>query len=216
MPVCSTPSSRSSLTNTKSRIDASGGSGLQRLQSNRLRPSFPGVRHWIVGTCGDSTKRPLRSSRPRNVLHRLKPRVRLCHKEFRRRIEPQPLARREQRAVLRIGYDLLRLRLLHPGCRTPALHCLVSDHLQRKDKCCEVPPRQNFVGCTLKLRKRGRRARHKDRGPHRFRDKDRLLLPLWNLGRKVLNPRLRGRAGHPGLPSLHGPLYWLHRTVYTL
>ena len=57
--------------------------------------------------------------------------------------------------MLRIGYDRLRLLLLHPGCRTPALHCLVSDHLQKKDKCCEVPPRQRFAGCTLKLRKRG-------------------------------------------------------------
>ena len=70
-----------------------------------------------------------------------------------------------------------------------------------------VPPRQHFAGCTLKLRKRGGRAagnnRHKDRGPHRLRDKDRLLLPLWNLGRIVLNPRLRGRADHPGLPLLH-------------
>ena len=34
--------------------------------------------------------------------------------------------------------------------------------------------------------------------------------------RAVLNPRLRGRADHPGLPLLHGPLFWLHRTVYTL
>ena len=39
---------------------------------------------------------------------------------------------------------------------------------------------------------------------------------LWNIGHTVLNPRLRGRAGHPGLPLPHGPLYWLHRTVYTL
>ena len=31
-----------------------------------------------------------------------------------------------------------------------------------------------------------------------------------------VEPRLRGRAGHPGLPLPHGPLYWLHRTAYTL
>ena len=124
--------------------------------------------------------------------------------------------------------DWLRPPTPPSASSTHALHCLVSDHQQRKDKCCEVPPRQHFEGYTLELRKRGGRAagngRHKDRGPHRhkgrglrrLRDKDRLLLPLWNNGHTVLNPRLRGRAGHPGLPLLHGPLYWLHRTVYTL
>ena len=107
----------------------------------------------------------------------------------------------------RTGFVLRRLHQLPPGCKTRALLCLAFGHLQRKDK----PQSQLFAGYTLKLRKRGGRAagngQHKDRGPHRHegrglhqhhRDEDQLLLPLWNNGPIVLNPRLRGREGHPG------------------
>ena len=96
-----------------------------------------------------------------------------------------------------------------PGCKIRALLCLAFGRLQRKDK----PQGQLFAGYTLKLRKRGGRAagsdQRKDRGPHRHegrglhqhhRDEDQLLLPLWNKGLTVLNPRLRGREGHPGPP----------------
>ena len=144
-----------------------------------------------------------------SVSHWLKPQEWSCRRVRHLRIKPQPQARREHQAVQRTGFVLRRLHQLPPGCKIRALLCLAFGHLQRKDK----PQSQLFAGYTLKLRKRGGRAagngQHRDRGPHRHegrglhqhhRDEDQLLLPLWNKGLIVLNPRLRVREGHPRLP----------------